>query len=173
MTTQQEQWREVQGYNGRYQVSDMGNVRSAWFGKLIKPQGQNSGYQMVSLTYKRKHKNMLVHRLVANAFLPLIEGKHVVNHLNGDKSDNRLNNIEWCSQSENVLHAFKTGRKKAHGLPARWRYSPVRAIQSGLSLSYESVTSASRALRVGRSAISNVLTGRARTAGGYTFEYAN
>ncbi len=74
-------------------------------GRPIKPQFSNVGYLRVELA-GRKYS---IHRLLAEAFIPNPEGKSQVNHINGDKADNRLENLEWVTQSENMLHAYKAG----------------------------------------------------------------
>lgn len=173
MTIQQEKWKPVVGYEGRYEVSDLGRIRSKWFDKILKPQGMNTGYKLISLTVNRKHKNALVHRLVAHAFLESIEGKKLVNHKNGDKSDNRAVNLEWCTYSENIRHAFSIGLMKNISRPAIWRWKTIYARIGCKAIAFASVTSAARTLKLSRSAISNNLTGRSTSCGGYIFEYEN
>lgn len=106
-------WKDIPQYEGIYQASNMGRIRSLLHrgGKkpsLMKTQERN-GYLRVPLTDKngnRSHKS--VHRLVLESFLGCIEN-HEVNHKNGIKSDNRISNLEWCTRSENQTHAFKNG----------------------------------------------------------------
>lgn len=118
-----EVWKDIPGYEGLYQVSSLGRVRSfgryvknrykmIWrAGKTLKQGKDNKGYMTVVLC-ANKQQTKKVHRLVASAFLPNPENKPQINHINGNKQDNRTDNLEWCSQSENMLHAWATGLQK-------------------------------------------------------------
>lgn len=119
-------WKDVVGFEGLYRVSNLGNVigmKKSWvcgmYGNirtrpesLSKQSIDTSGYSQVWLCKNGKSKNYLVHRIIAKAFLPNPENKKDVNHKNGCKSDNNLSNLEWCTRSENVIHAFKNNLKK-------------------------------------------------------------
>ena len=112
-----ENWRDVKGYEGDYQISDLGRVKSLKNGKerIRKLVKDNRGYLHVLLSKNKKVKNILVHRLVAEAFIKNPQGKRTVNHINGVKADNRLSNLEWATQSENIKHAFANGLKCMKG----------------------------------------------------------
>jgi len=103
-------WKDVIGYEGFYQVSNLGNVKGLKRNK-VKSQTLNSwGYKIISITKPNtKVKSVLVHRLVAKAFIDNPENKEQVNHIDGNKSNNCVHNLEWCNQSENMQHAFKLG----------------------------------------------------------------
>lgn len=92
-----------------YEVSNLGNVRNKKTGKVLKPLRHNKGYLQVTLCKERKHKQCLVHRLVSTAFIPNPENKKEVNHLDGNKTNNCVSNLEWVSHSENIIHSFRTG----------------------------------------------------------------
>ena len=100
-------WLPVKNFEGFYEVSNMGNVRRTK-SKRLRAISHTEYYSHVLLSVNGKHTTLRVHRLVAEAFLPPIEGKNHVNHKNGDKHDNRVDNLEWCTQAENNLHAYRT-----------------------------------------------------------------
>ena len=106
-------WKPVVGYEGVYQVSDLGRVKriargkGATPGRLLKPQRNRSGYLAVNLSYRGKRKSYEVHRLVALAFIDPSPGKAQVNHKNGVRTDNGVSNLEWVTRSENAKHAYR------------------------------------------------------------------
>ena len=123
-----EVWKDVVGYEGLYQVSNIGNVRSLdkyvlnrgkypvlLKGRIMKPSS-SSGYWMLVLYKNGKGKNLKIHRLMAKSFLPNKENKECINHKNGIKTDNNLENLEWCTISENNFHTWKMCLKKANPL---------------------------------------------------------
>lgn len=115
-------WKDIVGYEGWYQVSNMGRVRSVdrtvyfksgkgsrfYKGQILKLKYHN-GYQMVNLLKNKELFVACVHRLVLETFVPQVEGKTWCNHKNGIKSDNRVENLEWCTPSENKVHADEMG----------------------------------------------------------------
>lgn len=107
-----EQWKDIDGYEGIYKISNFGNVLSVKNNKLRAIHLDKDGYCRVMLCKNGRKKSSIVHRLVANAFIPNLENKPQVNHKNGIKTDNRLENLEWVTNSENMKHAFLTGLKK-------------------------------------------------------------
>lgn len=116
-----EEWREVAEFEGAYLINSRGDLLSTE--RIIKhPKGtcrlrqkllakviNKKGYVEYQITYNSKHYSRLAHRLVAEAFIPKIEGKPMVNHINGIKTDNRVENLEWCSNRENIIHAYRNG----------------------------------------------------------------
>lgn len=107
-----EEYRVIIGFN-RYSISNYGNVINNVTGKEISQRISTNGYMRVNLrtgcVLYEKPKTMTVHRLVAEAFLPVIVGKDYVNHIDGNKCNNKVSNLEWCTASENSLHALKNG----------------------------------------------------------------
>lgn len=107
-------WKDIEGFEGLYQVSNLGRVRSFhnWRGtknRILKQNTDRGGYLWVRLSKNKKSYFKLIHRLVANTFIPNPENKKTVNHKNGDKLDNRTKNLEWLTQSENNFHAYENG----------------------------------------------------------------
>lgn len=112
-------WKDVQNFVGKYQVSNCGRVRSlprvidngkGWRkpypGVVLKPKEMKTGYQQVTLG---RHKYATIHRLVAQAFLENPNGFREVNHKDGVKTNNHVENLEWCSRHLNIRHAMKNG----------------------------------------------------------------
>jgi hypothetical protein len=105
-----EKWLPIKGFGGNYEVSNLGRIRSyCWNREVIrKVHIGTTGYFEITLHDKMKQKRCKVHRLVALAFIPKVKGKTMVNHKNGLKTDNRVENLEWCTMSENSMHAYAT-----------------------------------------------------------------
>ncbi|HFI0937751.1 TPA: NUMOD4 domain-containing protein [Streptococcus suis] len=95
-------WKDVRGYEGYYMVSNKGRVKSCYTKKILKQQLKKTGYLQVVLYKDRKPKSWLVHRLVGIAFIPNPENKEQVNHIDEDKTNNCLENLEWLSPDENA-----------------------------------------------------------------------
>lgn len=101
-------WKPIKGYEGLYSVSNNGNIRNDKTGNFI-GQWVFGGYMYVKLCKDYKTKTLRVHKLVADAFCKKTDGKTEVNHINGDKSDNRTKNLEWVTHGENMVHAVENG----------------------------------------------------------------
>lgn len=102
-----EKWKDIFGYDGAYQVSDLGRVRSLKFGKtrVLRPGTNMNGYLYVILNKDGKSKNFRIHRIVAQAFIPNDDSsKTIINHINEIKSDNRVSNLEWCDYRYNLTY---------------------------------------------------------------------
>lgn len=112
-----EEWRPVIGFEGIYEVSNFGEVKSlprngtVLAAKTLMGFIDGGGYQQVLLTEKRIHKK--IHRLVAEHFIVNHENKPCINHIDRDRSNNRVDNLEWCTHKENIAHMYKMGYKAA------------------------------------------------------------
>ena len=107
-------WKPVIGYEGLYEVSNSGEIKSIFYGKnpkILKKSKTTTGYYKIELSKNKKRKSFKVHRLVAIAFIPNIENKPNINHIDGNPLNNNIDNLEWCTQKENVIHAVEIGLK--------------------------------------------------------------
>lgn len=158
-----EQWRDVPGYEGFYQVSNQGQVRRTKSGRLLKPHNSGNGYLQAMLSKDNRRNYQLIHRLVALAFIPNPEGKPQVNHKNGVKSDNSVHNLEWCTMSENLLH-----RHRVLGLPG-CRSKVVICLDTGTA--YPSAKAAAQATGAHRSAVTQCCLGKQKTTKKLRFKF--
>lgn len=104
-------WKDIEGYEGMYKISNLSRVKSYRRGsiKIMRQTVNASGYHIVELARNNERRSFRVHRLLAQAFIPNPDKKPVINHINGKKGDNSLNNLEWVTISENIHHAYITG----------------------------------------------------------------
>lgn len=113
-------WKDIPNYEGLYQASNLGNIKSLMFQsniynkkipreKILKPKKDKSGCLRVELWKDGKHKTYLTYRLVALTFLGKPEGEMTVNHKDGNRLNNNIDNLEWCTRKENIQHGFRTG----------------------------------------------------------------
>ena len=112
----EEIWKDIKGYEGLYQVSNYGNVKSLNYRntgkeKLLKSVQYNTGYLCVGL-YNKPNKLYLIHRLVAEAFIPNPDNLPCVNHKDEDKTNNHVNNLEWCTQLYNINYGSRNERMR-------------------------------------------------------------
>lgn len=112
-------WRDIIGYEGKYQVSDEGQVRNVETGLVLRPGKKPGGYLFVGLadhriSKGRRKKYHHVHRLVAQAFIPNPDDKSDVDHIDGVKTNNHVSNLRWCTRKENVHNEVTYGKNQAH-----------------------------------------------------------
>ena len=143
-----EQWRDVDGYEGMYQVSDLGRVRSKYSGewKVMKAIKRLDGYLSVDLWKNGKKKNFLIHRLVASAFIPNTDSsKTQINHINEEKSENRVSNLEWCTaQDNNAYNDLNLRRKNYKRHKLKDLYRPDLSTKQNLEIFKENGIECSR-----------------------------
>lgn len=182
----EEIWKDVVGYEGLYQVSNLGKVKSysrvvrckggfrTQPSKFLSPQTnkKKNFYNFVRLYKNGISKPFFVHRLVANAFIPNPQNLPQVNHKDGDKRNNIVKNLEWCSASENMRHAFANG----FATPTISHYKGVKAFRltdNSFVGEFKSQHEAAKVLKLNVAHICSVLQGRYKQTGGYYFEYNN
>jgi len=109
-------WKDVKGYEGLYKVSNLGHIKNSK-GKLLKPTLRSNGYLVKNLNKDGVKTQYKMHRIVCGAFIENPENKPDVNHIDGNKQNNKLTNLEWCNRSENMIHAVQTGLLKGKKRP--------------------------------------------------------
>lgn len=178
----EEVWKDIPEYEGWYQVSNLGRVRSLdryvngnrincdkqkMKGKILKARKDKLGYLRVSLKQNTKTRTFLVHRLVAIAFIPNPDNLLYVNHIDENTSNPRVDNLEWCTPQYNVCYGNGRAKSSRH----KWR----RVIQYDKKMNelarFESLKAASAHIGIAQQNISRVCRGRAKYCGGFLWRY--
>ena len=108
-------WKVIPQFN-RYEISNFSRVRNIKTSRILKPGINSKNYICVRLYNEFTNKSFLLHRLIALAFIPKIKGKNIINHIDNNTLNNNINNLEWVTSSENLIHSYKTnGRKQLTG----------------------------------------------------------
>lgn len=149
----QEIWKPIAECNGEYLVSNHGRVKSLKFGKerILKPNLNTQGYPIVGICLNGKLKLRTIHKLVALSFILNTENKPQVNHKNGIKTDNNVENLEWVTRSENIQHAWDTGlfeNKRQSLIKATRIHKSKPVIDLYTDIIYESLSEACRLLNL-------------------------
>lgn len=174
-----EEWKDIDGYKG-YMVSNLGNIISkekVWvtgrgtcrhkYQSQMKKVERN-GYLYVGFCLNGKSKSLLIHRLVAKAFIPNPQNFPVVNHINGIKGDNRVENLEWLTPGENQKHAFRIGLKKAtDSSKPIYQFS----LNGEFIREWKNFKEVTDSLGYDRSALIRVCKQRQKSSYGYTWKY--
>lgn len=182
-----EVWKDIPNYEGLYQASNLGRIKSLdryviskdyksfRKGKIKKPSVHENNYLYVILSNKSVEKHKLVHRLIAETFLDNPNNYSVVNHINGNKQDNKVENLEWCNHQQNSQKAWEMGlypkkKEKTHST------KKVKVIQKDLQGNiikiWDSITEVNKKLKINTTQISNCIKNKKyfKTAGGYKWE---
>lgn len=169
----EEVWKSVIGYEGSYEISNLGRIRSLdryrskdgifLKGVLRKPQMDSRGYYQIGLYKDSKQKLVLLHRLVASHFIENPESKEQINHIDGNKLNNVSNNLEWCTRKENMVHASqsklfneRTGTKNGRSKLDENSVIEMRKRRK----QGEKITSLSKYYKVGTSVVSSICLGK-------------
>lgn len=161
-------WKPIEGYEGLYEVSNLGRIKSL-SGKhrremILKLRDNGYGYLTIGLSKNNKNKRFKVHRIVAKTFLINNNNYEQVNHMDGDKHNNNVNNLEWCDRSYNMKHAYRNNLLKTRKV--------IQLDKNGNRLKvWDSIVEASKSTRTYRSNIAKCCKGERNTAGGYKWNY--
>lgn len=182
-----EVWKDIEGYNGKFQISNLGRVKNTETGRLMKTYRNNNGYQRTSFNYKGKIKHYYIHRLIAKAFIPNPENKPHINHINTIRDDNRVwvnedgsinyekTNLEWVTRKENSnnpltrKHLSEAIKNKAKISKAVLVISDTKEIIGY----YKSASILAKEKNVGRSCISKICLGKRSKKGYQQYMYVD
>lgn len=179
-------WIQVPDYHGLYEVSNLGQVkRLAYYvthkvngtflkkEKILIPELTKKGYLRVTFNNNLKKNKFLVHRLVAMCFIPNHDNKNQVNHIDGNKTNNCVDNLEWVNQSENMKHAVSNGLIKKLDLSPRAKKVLATNVKTNEKIEFGSIEEAKQYLGLSNtfSHISSVCKGKRKSTKGYHFKY--
>lgn len=167
MTERLEQFSNVVGYEGLYLVSDTGRVFSIRWNKFMSTIRKEGTYVNVNLVKDNEIKTAYIHRLVAEAFLPNPGHLPEVNHKDGNKQNNNVENLEWCSHSENMVHCWKQLHKEKRGKAV----VGIHKVEDSV-IYFKSCTSAAEYFHMNKSNITSSIK-RGGTCQGYYWHYAS
>lgn len=178
-----DKWKDIKNYEGLYKISSLGEIKNLKHKKEkeVKQVLQKTGYLKVILIKDKKPKAFYVHRLVAQAFIPNIENKSQVNHKDGNKQNNNINNLEWNTPKENVKHAYKNGlsvisdKQKQNMSKIKSKKVDQYDLNGNFIKTWKSLTEVEKELKISDSTISACCNGKKyyKTAGGFIWRYAN
>ena len=169
-----EEWRDIKGYEGLYQVSNTGKVKSLNYSKtgkegILKSCKNSAGYLILELFKNGIGKCHAIHRLVAEAFIPNIDNLPCINHKDENKENNYVENLEWITYKENANHGTRNERM------AEKLKKPIFSIskESGLITYWASISEASKQTGINLSSISACCRGKRKSAGGFYWHYSD
>lgn len=177
-------WRDIPGFEQEYQASSFGRMRSLdryvntkinnnekvlKKGKILIPHKNIHGYYRINL----KQKKYSVHRLVAETFLENPNNYPCVNHKDGNKLNNNVDNLEWCTRSANTKHAYKLGLLKKRFNEEHWKSRKIIQcdLKGHIIKEWHSIKMASESVGIATTGIGDCCRGKRKTAGGYTWKY--
>lgn len=173
------EWKEIKGYEGKYIISNYGEIISLPRYKqnnsklqyvepkeILRYVNKNNGYVYVQLWNDAKFKNIRLHKLVAENFIENVDNKPQINHIDGNKENNRVDNLEWCTCKENIQHAYKNNLKtNTQQIKIKQFDKKHKFIQE-----FDSLSEASKILNISIGNISQCINGKRKTSNSFIFE---
>ena len=184
----EEIWKDIDGYEGLYQVSNFGNVKRLDYrftkeDYILTPKINKKGYLWVALFRDSKYKCFLIHRLVGNAFIPNSDGLPFINHKDEDRTNNRVENLEWCTPSYNVRYSLERHPQRHKNRPRKigGKVSPYKHKSKVIQLSkdgeqikiWNMISEITNETNWRGSSIVEVCEGNRKSAYGYIWRFAN
>lgn len=182
-------WKDIPNYEGSYQVSNYGRIKSLprkrirKTEKVLKSFTNNSGYEIIRLYQNGLERKYLIHRLVAEVFVTNVNNLPQVNHIDGNKHNNNVNNLEWCTASQNMKHSYANGLNKITekrrkicskngkiAIESSKRKVNQYDIEGNFIKTWDSILQIKRKLNIDNSAISKCCKNKRKTAGGYIWK---
>lgn len=172
--TADEIWKDIPNYEHLYKISNLGNVINCISKNELKGSLSKNGYIYISLYKNKKRKTYKLHRLVAITFLENPNNKSQVNHIDGNKQNNKVSNLEWCTQSENQIHAFKNRLNYGRYGTENGHHRKIIQFDKNMNKlkEWDYMTDAQNKLGINVANICNCCKGKIKTIGGYIFRYA-
>lgn len=164
-----ETYKDIQGYEGKYQISNLGNVYSLITNKILKPRLTLDGYYQVDLCKDGVKRHLYIHRLVAQSFLDNPKNYKIVNHKDENFKNNVYYNLEWCTAKYNCNYGTRLQRIATKNNKPILQFD----LNGNFIKEYESITQASKELNNSLNNISQCCLGRSRTSKGYVFKFKN
>lgn len=172
-------WKDVKGFDG-YEISNLGNIKRN--GRLLKLSAWNQ-YKTIRLRTESNEKTVYIHRLVAMAFIPNPENKPMINHIDGNKLNNTVSNLEWCTRQENEIHAWKHGLKERIRETAKENLKIARmhvhtkkpvtqmTLDGKVIKLWDSASDVMKEIGIDASGITKCCKGKLKKTGGYKWQY--
>ena len=171
-----EVWKDIKGYEGLYQVSNLGRIKSIRRNIIMKVRKDKYGYYQLGLTKNKEQKTFKAHRLVAETFIPNHNNLPEINHKDEDKTNNRVENLEWCTSQENHIHAYKVLHRKGPNTgrtgAKNWCSKPVAQLKDGIVIAvFCSATEAGKKTGSSGTKIGLVCNGKRKITNGFEWKW--